>query len=230
MWVSTSVSSRISRKLPVTVLLAKDTPFVFTNEYLKAFNTNKEALITTYIIEPPIWSFLFEIIFDTSDHAVGVVFGQQRDKKPYVIDYASKTLDEAQQNYTTTEKEWLAVVYVVEKFRIYRLCKVIIFTDHSALKHLLDKLDSKLRLIWWVLRLQEFALEMRDKKGTKKMVADHLSRLPFSLQYDEKDDLPIDDSFSDEQLLALATSSAPWYADLMNYLACGILPPDLNSN
>ena len=91
---------------------------------------------------------------DASDHAVGVVLGQLRDKKPVVIYYASKTLDEDQQNYTTTEKELLAVVYTMEKFRPYLLwSKVIVYTDHSTLKHLLDKKDAKPCLIRWILLL-----------------------------------------------------------------------------
>jgi len=74
-------------------------------------------------------------MWDASDHAVGVILGQRRDKKPYVIYYASKMLDEAQQNYTTTEKESRAVVYVIEKFRLYLLCsRVTEYTDHSTLK------------------------------------------------------------------------------------------------
>jgi len=85
---------------------------------------------------------------DASDYAIGVLLGQRRDKKPYVIYYASKMLDKDQQNYTTIEKELLAVVCAIEKFRPFLLCfKVIIFTDHSALKRLLDKSDSKTWLI-----------------------------------------------------------------------------------
>jgi len=94
-----------------------------------------------------------------SDHAIGVVLGQQKDKKPYVIYYASKTLNEAQQTYTTTEKALLVVVYAIEKFCPYLLCsKVTVYTDHFALRHVLDKLYSKPRLIQWVLLLQEFTL------------------------------------------------------------------------
>ena len=100
---------------------------------------------------------------------------QRRDKKPYVIYYAGKMLDEAQQNCTTTKRELLAAVYTIEKFQPYLLhYKVIIYINHSVLKHLLDKADSKPRLIRWFLLLQQFTLEIRDKKGTKNVVADHL--------------------------------------------------------
>ena len=76
---------------------------------------------------------------DASDYAVGVVLGKREDKKPFVIYYASKTLDFAQSNYTTTEKEFLVVVFALYKFRSYILgSPIIIFTDHAALKYLLS--------------------------------------------------------------------------------------------
>ena len=82
-------------------------------------------------------------------------------------------------NYTTTEKEFLAVVFALEKFRLYLLgFKTIIFTDHSVLKYLMIKKDAKARLIRWILLLQEFDLEIWDKKGVENVVADHLSCIP----------------------------------------------------
>ena len=91
--------------------------------------------------------------------------GQRKEGNPYVIYYASKLLDDAQINYTTTEKELLAIFYTFDKFRSYLVGqKVIVYSDHVVLKYLLSKKDAKPRLIRWILMLQEFDWEVRDKK------------------------------------------------------------------
>ncbi|CAN6581107.1 unnamed protein product [Malus baccata var. baccata] len=151
----------------------------------------------------------------------------QRDKLPHVIYYASRTLNDAQLNYATTEKELLAVVFALEKFRSYLIgAKVIMYSDHSALKYLLSKKEAKPRLIQWVLLLQEFDLEILDKKGCENVVADHLSRL-VNASTDEADSLPLEESFPDEQLLAV-THLVPWYVDIANYLASGEIPSEFS--
>ena len=117
----------------------------------------KKALISAPIIQPPDWKLPFEIMCDASNFAIGAVLGQTKDKKHYAISYASKTLSEAQLNYATTEKELLAVVFAIDKFRSYLVgAKVIVYTDHVALKYLLTKKDAKPWLIRWILLLQEF--------------------------------------------------------------------------
>ncbi|KAD0845381.1 hypothetical protein E3N88_43632 [Mikania micrantha] len=101
---------------------------------------------------------------------------QRRDKHFHPIYYASKTLNDAQENYTTTEKELLAVVFAFDKFRSYLvLSKTTVFTDHSALRFLFTKKDAKPRLIRWILLLSEFDIEIKDKKGAENVAADHLS-------------------------------------------------------
>lgn len=114
------------------------------NECLVSFNMSKQALIIVAIIRSPDWTLPFEIICDASDKVVGVMVGQRKDNILHEIYYASKTLDEAQVNYATTEKQLLTVVYTLDKFMTYLLgSKVIDYIDHAALKNLLDKKEGK---------------------------------------------------------------------------------------
>ncbi|GJW32813.1 retrovirus-related pol polyprotein from transposon TNT 1-94 [Tanacetum coccineum] len=130
------------------------------------------------ILVVPDWNLPFELMCDASDFAIGAVLGQRKMKHFQPIHYASKTMTEAQIHYTTTEKEMLAVMYAFEKFWPYLvLSKSIVYTDHSALKYLMNKQDAKPRLLRWVLLLQEFDITIRDKKGSENLAADHLSRL-----------------------------------------------------
>ncbi|KAL0305316.1 UNVERIFIED_CONTAM: Retrovirus-related Pol polyprotein from transposon.6 [Sesamum angustifolium] len=131
-------------------------------------------------------------------------------------------LDNTQSNYTTTEKELLAVVFALEKFRHLLGTKVVVFSDHAALKYLLSKKEAKPRLIRWILLLQEFDLTIKDKKGAENLVADHLSRLVTN-----NDPSPLNDEFSDEHL-HIVRGITPWYADLVNFLVTGTLPRDLS--
>nr|GEV06337.1 reverse transcriptase domain-containing protein [Tanacetum cinerariifolium] len=114
----------------------------------------------------------------SGDFAIGVVLGKRQEKHFRPIHYASKTMNEAESNYTTTEKEMLSVVYAFEKFWSYLIMnKIIVYTNHFALKYLFSKKDYKARLLRWVLLLQEFTFKVIDTKGAKNLAADHLSRL-----------------------------------------------------
>ena len=148
---------------PLYKLLEKDVKFSWDGDYQRSFEELKSHLTIAPIVRAPNWQLPFEVICDASDLAIGAVLGQREDGKPYVVYYARKTLNEAQRNYTTIEKELLAVVvYALDKFRAYLVgSDVIMFTDHSALKCLLTKQDAKARLIIWVLLLQEFNLQRR---------------------------------------------------------------------
>ena len=115
---------------------------------------------------------------DASEIDLGVVFGQIRDKILHSIYYASKALNEAQKNYTVTEKELLAVLFAFEKFCSYLLgTRVIVRIDHSTLRYLMANKGEKPKFIRWVLLLQEFEFDVKDRKGTENQVADHLSQL-----------------------------------------------------
>nr|GFB19303.1 reverse transcriptase domain-containing protein [Tanacetum cinerariifolium] len=144
--------SKISR--PMTHLLEKDTPFVFSEDCIQAFQTLKKKLTEAPILIAPNWDLPFELMCDASDFAIGAVLGKRHEKHFWPIHYASKTLTDTESNYTTTEKEMLVVVYAFEKFRSYLIMnKCIVHTDHSALKYLFAKKDAKARLLRWVLLL-----------------------------------------------------------------------------
>ncbi|KAM6549386.1 hypothetical protein CsatB_021062 [Cannabis sativa] len=214
---------------PLSNLLASGVPFEFGKDCLEAFQILKEKLISAPIVTTPNWELPFEIMCDASDYAIGAVLGQRVDKVFRTIYYASKTLNDAQLNYATTEKEMLAIVFACDKFRPYLIGnKVIVYTDHSAIKYLMTKKDAKPRLIRWVLLLQEFDLDIKDKKGTENLVADHLSRLELEESQNTKE-IQINEQFPDEQLFSVRESlMVPWYADYVNYLAANITPPELS--
>ena len=163
-----------------------------------AFELLKKLLTSTPIIMAPDWNLPFEFICDANDYALGAVLGQKVAKLPHVIHYASRTLNDAQLKYSTTEKELLAIIFVLGKFRSYLVgSKVIIYTDHAVLKYLPSKKDANPRLIRWVLLLQAFDLEIRDKKGSENVVVDHLSRL-LNEEVSKGDEIPLNESFLDE--------------------------------
>nr|GEZ88916.1 reverse transcriptase domain-containing protein [Tanacetum cinerariifolium] len=166
---------KISR--PMTHLLEKNSPFIFSNECIQAFRTLKDKLTEAPIL--------------------------------------------AETNYTTTEKEMLAVVYTFEKFRSYLIMnKSLVYTDHSALKYLFAMKDAKERLLHWILLLQEFDFKVIDTRGAENYAADHLSRLenPYENTFDPKE---INETFPLESLNKVAHKdpSTPWFADLANYHA-----------
>nr|GFB56593.1 reverse transcriptase domain-containing protein [Tanacetum cinerariifolium] len=181
--------SKISR--PMTHLLEKNSPFIFSNECIQA------------------------------DYAVGAVLGQRIEKHFWPIHYASKTMNQAEANYTTTEKEMLAVVYAFENFRSCLIMnKSIVYTDHSALKYLFAKKDAQARLLHWILLLQEFDFKVINTRGAENYAADHLSRLenPYENIFDPK---KINETFPLESLNKVAHKdpSTTWFADLANYHA-----------
>nr|GFB83144.1 reverse transcriptase domain-containing protein [Tanacetum cinerariifolium] len=196
----------------MTHLLEKNSPFIFSNDCIQAFQILKKKLTQAPILIAPNWDQPFELMCDASDFAVGAVLGQRIEKHFRPIHYTSKTMTQAESNYTTTEKEMLAVVYAFEKFRSNLIMnKSIVYTDHSALKYLFFKKDAKARLLRWILLLQEFDFKVIDTKGAKNYVVDHLSRLenPYENVFDPKE---INETFPLETLNKVAhhDQSTPW--------------------
>jgi hypothetical protein len=194
---------------PLTHLLQKDVAFDFDEKCLAAFRTLKSALVSAPIIQPLDWRQPFEIMCDASEYAV--VLGPSKEGCVHAVYYASKTINGAQLNYATTKKELLAVVFAFEKFRSYIVnSKVIVYTDHAAIKYLLAKKEGKPRLIRWILLHQEFDVEIRDKKGVENVVADHLSRI--NRGQDDKE--PIEDKMRNDHLYGVLDKDT-WMIDII---------------
>ena len=120
----------------------------------------------------------------------------------------------------------LAIVFSYEKFRPYILgSHIIVHTDHAAIKYLMSKKEAKPRMIRWVLLLQEFDLEIKDKKGCDNVIADHLSRVERNKV--EEEEAGLTENFPNEKLFQLSFQ-LPWYADIVNYLACGVVPSEFS--
>jgi hypothetical protein len=148
--------------------------------------------------------------------------GQEENHLPYAIYFISKNMSPAELNYTVTEKEFLAVIYAINKFRHYITGYSNFFhTDHSTIKYLMNKSVTNARVTRWLLLLQEFDITIVDRPGKENVVVDFLYRLK------PDDNTPVDDSFHDEYLFAVSAHS-PWYADIVNYLVAGKLPPHLS--
>nr|GFB91846.1 reverse transcriptase domain-containing protein [Tanacetum cinerariifolium] len=192
--------SKISR--PMTHLLGKNSPFIFSNKCIQAFRTLKDKLTEAPILIAPNWDQPFELMCDASDYAVGAVLGQRIDKHFRPIHYASKMMNQAEANYTTTEKEILAVVYAFEKFHSYLIMKKSI----------------------------EFDFKVIDTRGAENYAAAHLLRLenPYEKIFDPKE---INKTFPLESLNKVAHKdlSTPWFADLANYHAGNFIIKSMTS-
>nr|GEV49723.1 reverse transcriptase domain-containing protein [Tanacetum cinerariifolium] len=219
-------------KLPYPTTVKGIRSFLGHVGFYRSLSNTQKKLTEAPILIAPDWDMPFELICDAINFAIGVVLGKRQDKHFKPIHYASKTMTEAESNYTTTEKEMLAVVYAFEKFRSYLIMnKSIMYTDHSALKYLFAKKDSKVRLLYWVLLLQEFTFKVIDTKESKNVIADLLSRLenPHQNVLGPKE---INESFPLETINLVSTrgnSSTPWFADFANYHAGNFIIKGMSS-
>ncbi|XP_070045822.1 uncharacterized protein [Nicotiana tomentosiformis] len=209
-------------------LLGNDVKFNFNDDCMRAFELLKLKLKTSPIITTPNWSVPFELMCDVSDIAVGAVLPQHINKIFHLIYYACKIMNSSQVNYTIIEKELLTIVFAIEKCCSYLMgAKVIVHTDHATLRYLMREKDSNAWLMRWMFLLQEFDIDIQYKKGSENQMADHLSRLEEGRPHDG---LEINDSFPDEQPLAISMKNVPWFADLANFLVSEIIPDEFSSN
>lgn len=137
-------------------------------------------LIHAPVLITPNWSIIFHVHTDASGVAVGAVLAQPDAalKMDRPVHYASRLLNKAERNYSTTEREGLAIVYALHKFRHYLLgVHFVVITDHQALKYLLNKAQVAGRIWRWLLLFQEFDFEIMIRPGKDHVMADHLSRV-----------------------------------------------------
>ncbi|RDX95505.1 Retrovirus-related Pol polyprotein, partial [Mucuna pruriens] len=179
-------------KSKIDIITSLPNPAFVREPCVEAFPKLKNRLTSAPILQAPNWELPFELMCDASNSALGAVLGQRAGVGKLV-------------------HELLAIVFALDKFRSYLLgSKIVVFSDHAALRFLLKKPDVKPRLIRWMLLIQEFNIEISDKKGAENLVADHLSRIKS-----ENDSMPIRDEFLDEQLLHI-NMPTPWFADICN--------------
>ncbi|KAM0735103.1 Retrovirus-related Pol polyprotein from transposon 17.6 [Formica fusca] len=162
---------------PLTKLTKKTEKFEWTMEQQNAFEILKERLMTAPVLMYPDFNQEFIVTTDASDYAIGAVLSQGKVGNDRPIAYASRVLSRAEQNYNTTEKELLAIVWAVKHFRPYVYgTKFKIVTDHKPLIWLFNVNDPGSRLIRWRLKLEEYDYEIVHKAGRANANADALSR------------------------------------------------------
>ena len=185
----------------------------------------KDKVTTTPILRGPNWALHFHIHADASHKAIGAALGQVEEKLPYATYFISKSLSKAKLNYTMTEKELLAVVHSLNKFRHYITSyQTFVHTDHATIKYLMNKPNVNARIIRWLLLLQQFDLTIVDKPDKENVVADFLSRMNLPVGEEGM----VDDQFLDEHLFTILVLS-PWFADIANYLVLVQFPSNLPS-
>ncbi|GFU43828.1 retrovirus-related Pol polyprotein from transposon gypsy [Trichonephila clavipes] len=160
-----------------------DTRFIWSIEAQKAFDAVKAAVTKAPVLKFPNFKKPSELFTDASSIGVGTFLNQEQ--RPVV--FASRTLSAAERNYMVTERECLAVVWALNKFRTYLgSFPIKIITDHAALTHLTTGKNLSNRMIGWVLKLAEFNTEWEHRPGTQNTIADVLSRNPIESIIGEK--------------------------------------------
>lgn len=190
-----------------------------------SFDTLKEKLSSAPVLRGPDCKLPFHISIDAFDSAIGAVLGQKENLITHAIYFLSKNLTPAELNYTVTEKEFLTVIYAINKFRHYITgYEVFVHTNPSTIRYLMNKPVTNVRITRWLLPLQEFDITLLDRPGKENQVADFLSRLNHA-----SEDVPNNDNFPNENLFVISVKK-PWFIDMANYLVAGKLPPYFSSS
>jgi len=172
----------------------------------------KENFDTATIIRGQNWDLPFHIHADSYEKYIAAYLGQIDEKFPYTIYFINKNLSKFELNYTVTEKELLAVVHSLNKFRHYTTSyQIVVHTDHVAIRYLMNKPDVNAKIIIWLILLQQFDLTIIDKLGRENVVEDFLSRLDLLIGEEGM----VDHQMPDEYLFFISVLF-PWFVDISN--------------
>jgi hypothetical protein len=207
---------------PMENLLKKYCHFSWTEECQQSFDTLKQKMVTTPILVFPDWSKEFHVYVDAYSIALGAVLAQPGEGDiDHPLAFASRKLSTVEINYTTTRREGLAMVYPLHNFHHYLFGGHFkMFTDHSALKYLVNKTVLGGRICRWLLLFQEYEFEITVKPGRMNKGPDHLSRLEHG-----EETTSLEDALSDAQLLAIRNID-DHFAKIVQFLSTGMEPSE----
>ena len=207
---------------PLHELTTKGTKFVWTDTCQNAFDALKTALTEAPILSYPDFTQPFLLSTDASDDALGMVLGQKQNGREVVIAYGGRKLNPAERNYSVTEREALAVVAGIRHFQHYLYGrKFTVFTDHNAVRWLMNIREPTGRLARWALVLQQYDFEIVHRAGKNNGNADALSRRPYQPTLAALDCPGV----QTDKIRELQRRDPP-LADIINYLETERLPND----
>jgi hypothetical protein len=201
-------------------ILKKDCQFQWTEKCQQSFDTLKQKMITAPILIFPDWSKEFHVYVDASYIALGEMLAQLISGDiDHLLDFSRKNLSTAEINYTTTEREGLAMVYALQKFCHYLLAGHFkVFMDQSTLKYLVNKPFFWGRICIWLLLVQEYDFEIVVKPRRMNEGPDHLSRLEHG-----EEPTNLEDTLPDAQLLAIRKVD-DHFTKIVQFLSTGMAP------